>query len=125
MLFPAPDRSNYLPRRHATQDDGSVDIGWDAGVLTDGRPWRAEAWADAGTTILTFFFSTLGLEQATDTDLAALLTREGLIGEQSNPVRAHGVVIGDAAGNSMWSVSVLIGTDDEALAKDATRLRPY
>ena len=124
-MFPAPDRSNYIPRRQPAPEDGSVDIGWDAGALSDGRPWRAEAWADAGVTILTFFFSTLGLEQATDADLTALLAREGLVRFRAAPGRAHGVIIDDAAGNPMWSVSVAIGTEDGVLAEDATRLRPY
>lgn len=124
-MYPKPDRSNYAPRRRASPEDGSVDIGWDAGTLTDGRPWRAEAWAEAGVTVLTFFFSILGLEPASDADLAALLAREGLIRYRTAPGRANGVVIKDAAGNPMWSVSVVIGTDDEVLVEDATRLRPY
>ncbi|HQV28803.1 MAG TPA: hypothetical protein PKY66_16155 [Thermoflexales bacterium] len=124
-MYPAPDRSNYVPRRQSTTDDGSVDIGWDAGVLADGRSWRAEAWADSGMTILTFFFSTLGLELATDADLAALLAREGLIRYRTAPGRANGTVIDDAAGNPMWSVSVVIGTEDETQVEDTTRLRPY
>ena len=57
--------------------------------------------------------------------LAALLAREGLIRYRTAPGRANGVVINDAAGNPMWSVSVVIGTDDEVLVEDATRLRPY
>ena len=124
-MFPAPDRSNYVPRRRSTPEDGSVDIGWDAGVLTDGRPWRAEAWAEAGATVLTFFFSALGLEQATAADLAALLAREGLIRYRTAPGRANGMLIDDASGNSLWSVSVVIGVDDEVLVEDTTRLRSY
>jgi hypothetical protein len=124
-MFPAPDRSNYVPRRPSSPEDGSVDIGWDAGLMSDGRPWRAEAWADSGMTILTFFFSSLGLELATDADLAALLAREGLIRYRTAPGRANGVVIDDAGGNPMWSVSVVIGTEDDALAEDSTRLRAY
>ena len=96
-MFPAPDRSNYVRRRQSSPEDGSVDIGWDAGVLSDGRLWRAEAWAESGMTILTFFFSSLGLEQATDADLAAMLTREGLVRFRSAPGGAKGVVIDDAA----------------------------
>lgn len=76
-------------------------------------------------TVLTFFFSTLGLEQASDADLAALLAREGLVRFRTAPGRAKGVTIDDAAGIPMWSVSVVIGTDDEALAEDTTRLRSY
>lgn len=124
-MYPAPDRSNYVPRRRPTPEDGSVDIGWDAGVLTDGRPWRAEAWAEAGVTVLTFFFSALGLEQATVAVLAGLLAREGLIRYRTAPGRANGMLIDDASGNSLWSVSVVIGVDDEVLVEDTTRLRSY
>lgn len=124
-MYPKPDRSNYAPVRRASPEDGSVDIGWDTGALTDGRPWRAEAWAEAGVTVLTFFFSTVGLEQASDADLAALLAREGLIRYRTAPGRANGMLIDDASGNSMWSVSVVIGTEDEVLVEDTTRLRSY
>ena len=65
------------------------------------------------------------LDQATDADLAAMLTREGLVRFRSEPGSAKGVVIDDAAGNPMWSVSVVIGTEDEVLAEDSTRLRSY
>ncbi len=124
-MYPKPDRSTYAPRRRASPEDGSVDIGWDAGVLTDGRPWRAEAWAEAGATVLSFFFSAPGLEQATVADLAALLAREGLIRFRTAPGRANGMRIDDASGNSMWSVSVVIGAEDEVLVEDTTRLRAY
>jgi hypothetical protein len=61
-MYPKPDRSDYKPTRTKTAEDHSLDIGWDEGFLTDGRPYRVECWAEEGVTMLTYFFSTRGLE---------------------------------------------------------------
>jgi hypothetical protein len=53
--FPIPDRSKQ-PVRAEKDEDGVVDIGWCDGVLSDGRPFRAEMWAQDQVSCLTIFF---------------------------------------------------------------------
>ena len=78
-----------------------------------GRPWRAELWAEDGITMLTFFFSTLGIEAFQADDLVALLTREGLA-ELERPGQGVGVMrLTDPSGNQFWSVNVVVGTGDD------------
>lgn len=58
--FPAPDRARQ-PVRSTKDDDGIIDIGWCDGVLSDGRAFRAEMWAQNQVSMLTIFFSTVGI----------------------------------------------------------------
>src|SRR5213592_4023043 len=110
---PRPDRSGYQPNFRKTEDDPSVDIGWNEGVMSDGRPYRAECWAEDGITMLTFFFSARGLEDRAEGELATLLTREGLV-ELMEPRRELGLMrITDSAGNDLWSINVAVGSGDD------------
>ncbi|HEY0302889.1 MAG TPA: hypothetical protein VGC36_16195 [Rhizomicrobium sp.] len=72
--FPAPDRAGlHVAGRTG---EGERDLGWCEGVLFDGRPFRAEMWAQDGISLLTFFFSTLGLEDLSEAALFALVEKE-------------------------------------------------
>jgi len=67
--FPTPDRSD-LPRNFVkTADNDTLDIGWDEGVLRDGRPDVVEARCQDQVAMLTFFWSTDGMENATSEEL--------------------------------------------------------
>ena len=59
--FPIPDRTKQ-PVRSTRDEDGVIDIGWCEGVLSDGRAFRAEMWAQDQISMLTLFFSTAGFE---------------------------------------------------------------
>jgi hypothetical protein len=63
--------------------------------------------------MLTFFLSRIGLENALDADFGRLLEREGLLkfklGRQHYVSAAPFV---DSSGNDMWSVNVVVGDDD-------------
>ena len=53
--FPSSDRSKQTI--HFTKDeDGVIDIGWCDGILSDGRAYRAEMWAQDQMSLLTIFF---------------------------------------------------------------------
>jgi hypothetical protein len=45
--YPTPDRSKQIVQ-HSKGDDGAVDIRWCDGVMSDGRAFRAEMWAQDG-----------------------------------------------------------------------------
>ncbi len=62
--LPIPDRTKQAIRSTKDQD-GVIDIGWCDGVLSDGRAFRAEMWAQDQVSMLTFFFSSIGLEAHT------------------------------------------------------------
>ena len=58
--YPCADRSSFIPNDRKSPANPALDIGWSEGTLRDGRPWRAECWAEDGVTSLTFFLSTTG-----------------------------------------------------------------
>ncbi len=79
MTHPKPDRSDQRPNFRKTEDHPAIDIGWNEGVLSDGRPYRAECWAEEQVTSLAVFFSAAGIKDLTNADALALLEREGLV----------------------------------------------
>lgn len=111
--FAVPARAGQ-PVRFEKDDDGVIDIGWCEGALSDGRPFRAEMWAQDQISMLTFFFDRQGLEKLGDASLTALLEREGLIGFAADARRSVSArPFTDAAGKSLWSVNVVVGVEDE------------
>ena len=59
-------------------DDKEYNLGWDAGLLTPDRPYFLEAWATCGITMLTYFVSARGIEDASTEDLVRMLTEAKL-----------------------------------------------
>jgi hypothetical protein len=124
-MCPRPDRSDYTPTRAKTAEDPSLDIGWDEGFLTDGRPYRVECWAEEGVTMLTYFFSTRGLETYSSEQFASFLEAESLVQFLDGRRYVSAMPITDAAGNRMWSVNVVVGDEDDTYINDKTNLRSY
>jgi hypothetical protein len=126
MTHPKPDRSNYKPNRSKTPDNDAVDIGWNEGFLSDGRPYRVECWAHDGVTSLTFFISTAGLEQYNNVQFVELLDRESLVQWHPGVRRsAYAMPFTDASGNSLWSVNLVVGDDNDTLVADSVSIRAY
>ena len=126
MEHPKPDRSEFVPNLEKADMDDVLDLGWGEGKLRDGRLFRIECWAQHGATLLTWFFSVLGLEACSDTDLLNLLVAEGLLeaAEGREPgIRAERIT--DTAGNNLWSVNVVIGDDDGIRMRDRHPLQRY
>jgi hypothetical protein len=123
--FPMPDRSK-ISVRFAKDADGVIDVGWCDGVLSDGRAFRAEMWAQDQVSILTFFFSTSGLENCDDQQLLQLIERERLVDFADE---AHcfceGRKYNDRAGNELWSVNVVVGADRDTYVSGSVPLFPY
>jgi len=66
--FPIPDRSKQ-PARRVKDEEGVIDVGWCEGVLSDGRAFRAEMWAQDQISLLTFFFSVADFPDLKDTEM--------------------------------------------------------
>jgi hypothetical protein len=124
-MYPIPVRSDYQPSSTQPHDDSVVEIGWSEGAFGEGRPFRAEAWAEDGITMLTFFFSTDDLKDSTSDQLAELLVQEGLLRFRSAKRFVGDRPLLDASGNEMWSVNIVVGDENELYAEDSLALRPY
>ena len=67
--YPKPDRS-LVPRDFGEKtEDGQLDLGWSEGTFKDGRSYVKEFWAQDQVSVLTFFFSSQGLEGLDDLQL--------------------------------------------------------
>jgi hypothetical protein len=125
--YPKPDRSDQTPNFEKADDYDQIDLGWSEGVLSDDRPYRAEAWTMDKITMLTYFFSTKGLENYDEASFVEFLTKEGLVEFVAEQPQRYVSIskITDAGGNEMWSVNVAIGNEDRLFAKDSTDLKRY
>lgn len=63
IKFPVPDRSDQT-LSYVKSEDGQLDLGWNEGLMSDGRPFRMEMWATDGISMLTVFFSSSGIPVA-------------------------------------------------------------
>lgn len=124
MHYPKPDRSSYEIKKDKAED-GSIDIGWNEGFLSDARPFRAECWAQDQVTALTIFFSTKGLENYSDKDFKNLLEKEGLVKFAPGEAHVSAMPVTDASGNDMWSVNIVVGDEEETYVLDSVVVRPY
>ena len=121
--YPVPDRSKQTIR-YSRDDDGIIDIGWCDGVFSDGRNFRAEMWAQDQISMLTIFFSRVGID---DSDAAGgIIESEGLVSFRKSASRnCNAVRIDDATGNPIWSVNIYIGNEDDSFLESAVPIFPY
>lgn len=124
--YSTPDRSSHRPNLAKTPENEVLDLAWNVGQLSDGRPYRVEAWAQDQITLWTFFMSTEGIEQMTKPEFAELLVREGLVAFTSSKRYVQAEKFIDESGNEMWSVNVVVGDSDETFVNEPVLpLRPY
>ena len=123
--FSIPNRSRQIARSKKAED-GVVDIGWCEGVLSDGRPFRAEMWAQDQVSLITFFFSSEGLEDLSNFALRQLVDREQLVRfKPGSPKHCDSRTIQDDAGNQMWSVNVVVGDEDQTFLSSSVPVFAY
>ncbi|MGA3174562.1 MAG: hypothetical protein ABSE25_09095 [Syntrophorhabdales bacterium] len=123
--YPVPNRANHRLNLEAGPDKEYEDIGWNRGVLSDGRPFRVEYWCCNGLSVLTFFMSTKGIEKATDRYFRELLVDEGILTFLTADSALRAKKITDASGNEMWSVNVAVGDQEGLLVGETVLLKRY
>jgi hypothetical protein len=124
VSYPTPDRSDQTPNFTKTEENDALDLAWNIGHLSDGRPYRVECWCQDQVTMWTFFFSTWGLELG-KREAAELLEGEGLVSFLSEKRYVEPAKWVDCAGNELWSVNVVIGDDEATFVGESLPLIPY
>ena len=95
-------------------DDPEYNIGWDAGLLPKGRPYFLECWATCGLTMLTYFVSADGIEEA-DTDSLIRMLEDADLFKILDPSQPRTEVQRyDAGGNEFFSVNIVAGDEEHA-----------
>jgi len=123
--FPTPDRTKQSVRL-SKDEDGITDLGWCDGVLSDGRAFRAEFWAQDQISMLTFFFSTIELENFDAAAMRQLVDRERLASfKAGSSGHCQAVKVDDDRGNPIWSVNVMVGDDENSYLDGSVPLFPY
>ncbi len=116
---------NKRPRL-TKDDDGVIDIGWCDGVLSDGRADRAEMWAQDQISLLTLFFSTVGMEACNAEQIRRLIQIEGLVSFVENGQQhCTALKFTDDAGNEVWSVNVVVGDEEKSFLTKSIPIFPY
>ena len=124
-MLPAPDRSDLMPNHRPTDENDVVDVGWCEGVLSAGRPYRAEFWIQDQLTLVTFLFSTSGLEDYSNEQHSHFLEAENLIKFQGNERSLGLMAIKDASDNEMWSITACIHDTSEIYAVTGLKFTNY
>jgi len=124
--FPIPDRSKQ-PVRSTRDGDGVIDIGWCDGVLSDGRAFRAEMWAQDQISMLTIFFSTKGMSELDQKEIRTFVQNEGLVSfsENTDPKYCSAAKFSDDAENPLWSVNVVVGDEGKTYIAKSIPIFPY
>jgi hypothetical protein len=123
--YPKPDRSDQKPNFMKSEENDAIDIGWQEGILSDGRPYRAEAWCQDQVTFLTIFLSAIDLENARDADFLVLLENERLVHFKDATGYPYARKVKDASGNEVWAITMVVGFDEQTFLEDNIPLRPY
>lgn len=106
-------------------DDPEQNIGWDAGMLPGGRPWFLECWATSGITLLTYFLSTEGIEDADCRGLVRMLEDEGLFHRKDpESTSARLMRITDGSGREFFSLNLVLGDENGTYIEGAS-VCPY
>jgi hypothetical protein len=123
--LPIPDRTKQAIRSTKDQD-GVIDIGWCDGVLSHGRAFRAEMWAQDQVSMLTFFFSSIGLEALDAEGMKRFIEQEGLLSfRRSGPSYCSAAPFIDDGGNQVWSVKIVVGGEDQTYIDNSVPIFPY
>lgn len=122
-MYPRPDFSTSKPEKD--EDDYSRELAWGEGQFSDGRPYRVDFWCEDQISYLIYYFSTLGLETATQEDLRNYIVGGGVLSFRTDVEWIHGVPANDRSGHAMWSVTVVVGDENETYIDEKTPLQRY
>lgn len=112
--LPFVDRTGETPSQNEYVE---INIGWNAGLLSDGRPFFTECWAVDQITMLTFYFSTKDIENITPEEMDKLLLDSGYF-TYRNPDHALPTIssfgrLSNSRYDEFYSVGITVGVDEE------------
>ena len=92
---------------------GEVNVGWGVGLIDAKRPYFCECWAE-GVTVITYFVSTIGIEDYSVKQLEEMLEKHGIIRYVGK--RKYDTFVKrfwDGFGNEFFSINIIVGDDDD------------
>ena len=125
-----PDR--YLPMLDHTEEVpgrneyGEVNIGWNAGLLEENRPYFAECWAVDQMTMLTINVSAKGIEEKTAEEIDQWFQNIGYYsyrGDKRYPATIRKEKYPN--GEEFFIINLLVGAEDEPALIDGAPILPW
>ncbi len=114
-----------VPKR---EENGEVNIGWNAGLLQGNRPFYCECWAIDGITMITLFFSAEGLDIDDEAQAEKLFVENGYY-KPKKGYEAKGkdglIRFKDADNNEFYSFNVTVGIEDEPAQITGANIYPF
>ena len=109
--LPMIDHKEEVPRRN---EYGEVNIGWNAGLLEENRPYFAECWSADQITTLTIYVSSKGIREKTAEELDRWFQDIGYYRyKDADYGPAYVMPFENPDGNEFFMISVTVGIDDE------------
>ncbi len=108
--LPMPDHTGETP---PVNEYGERNLGWNAGLLEEKRPFFAEYWTVNHIGVLTFSFSKAGIEDKTKKELLQMCLDTCLFrftGEESDV--AEIISFTDERGNEFYSCNITVAAGD-------------
>lgn len=112
MRYQKVDRSDFTPNFDGHMGDEPFDIGWAEGTLQDGRPYRMECWGLAGSTGVTVFLPSEGIEAYDPAQVNALLEMSRVI-TTLEPQDLSLYAFVDPSGIPCVSISYVVANDTD------------
>ena len=122
-FLPFMDRTCQTPARN---EYGEVNIGWNAGLLKDGRPYFVECWAVDHITMLTFYFAVKETGKETPEEIKNVLLDSGYFKykdyDQGLPeVNTFGI----PGESEFYSIGITVGVDEEPEMIEGAPIIPW
>lgn len=122
-FLPMIDHREEVPGRNKY---GEVNIGWNAGLLEENRPYFAECWAADHITTLTIYVSAKGIEDKTAEELDRWFQDIGYFRyRDAGYAPAYVMSFKRPDGNEFFMISVTVGIDDEPARIDGAPIIPW
>lgn len=125
-----PDR--FLPmivpagKQGGKNEYGETDIGWNAGLLPDGRPFFVECWAADGASYLTFYLSARGIERCSGDEILQMVQKAGYLQlRKSGGETAEAETFTDPKGEAFFSVTITVGLEEEPARIQGAPILPW
>lgn len=106
-----------------TSDTEVCNIGYNEGVLSDGRPYRVEVWSSYGITNATIFISILDLENASEKAIKKMLIDNKIIDIDKDDIYITEVI--DTEDNSFLSINVPLNGKDVEINKLLVKIKDF
>jgi hypothetical protein len=108
-----PNRKYITPKINSDENlegDDSSTLWENTNLLNDGRPCVTQVWTEDGFTFITYYLSTLGLEEVTQNHLLNYLIQQGVkIPPELNELRVSTMKFFDQLNEECWSITIVVG----------------